>query len=480
MPETAEEAPDTPRALIAVDQRAELQTRIDSLLDAPAFRNARWGVLVVHPERGDTLYSRDAGKLFLPASNQKLVTGAVALRRLGAEYRFTTTVVANGVVRAGELRGNLVVHGTGDPTFSSRARGDALTPFLELSDSLRVRGIRRITGAVLAGDSLFLWPTRGYGMAWENLRSRFGAPVADLMFDEGSSRLSVRAGARTGAPVTAVLTPSIGYPRVRFAAITLPARSGDAPPGDTLRLEYDGEEVVLRGGIPLGEAANLDVIHPDPRLAFVAALRTALAQRQIVVAGVRQRSVRSDTLFSFRSIPLSELSALLQKPSQNQIAEVLKRMLAFEATGLAASDSGRTVLGDGLLELGAEPDGFIIGDASGMSRYNFLSPETIVRLLHAMRNDSVFVQSLPALGREGTLASRFRGSAAEGSGRAKTGSISNGITLSGYLQSADGQPLLFSIMANNFSAPDAEVVRTIDAVVLLLATMHYAKTAAAR
>ncbi len=458
----------------APTSRERIVAQIDSILGLHEFRSARWGVLVVHPERGDTLYSRDADKLFMPASNQKLVVGAAALRILGPDFRFTTTFAASGPVRGGALEGDLVVHGRGDPTFSARERGDALAPFREFADSLWARGVRRITGRVVAGDSVFAWPTMGYGLAWENLRTRFGAPVSDLMFNESSSTLAVTAGARAGAPVTAVVRPAVGYPRVRVTAVTLPARQPDAVPADTLALEYRPNEVVVSGGLPLRETRTVDLVHGDPRAGFLAALRTALAARGIAVGDVRQpvRPAR-DTLFVYHSAPLSEISALLQKPSQNQTAEVLKRTLGLELTGVGAPDSGRRVLEHDLLAMGAEEDGFVVGDASGLSRYSFLTPETIVRLLNVMREDSVFVASLPLMGVEGTLQNRLRTTAAAGRGRAKTGSISNGAALSGYLPTADGEPLLFSILANNWIVETRDVVAAIDSIVAVLASISY-------
>src|SRR5689334_24589560 len=87
-------------------ERAALRAAIDSMADAPEFHNAFWGILVVDPERGDTLYSRNAGKLFLPASNMKVVTSSVALEQLGPDYTYRTTLVARGALRDSTLAGD--------------------------------------------------------------------------------------------------------------------------------------------------------------------------------------------------------------------------------------------------------------------------------------------------------------------------------------------------------------------------------------
>ncbi|HEX3865729.1 MAG TPA: D-alanyl-D-alanine carboxypeptidase, partial [Gemmatimonadaceae bacterium] len=134
---------------------AQLRAAIDSMADAPEFSNAHWGILIVDPERGDTLYSRNAGKLFMPASNMKILTSAAALAQLGPDYRYRTTFVARGTVAGGTLDGDLVVIGRGDPSVSDHMLGDAMTPLRRIADSIAARGIHRITGRVLASGNAF-------------------------------------------------------------------------------------------------------------------------------------------------------------------------------------------------------------------------------------------------------------------------------------------------------------------------------------
>ena len=104
------------------DTRAAFRGFADSLVSQPSFANAHWGVLIVDPLTGDTLYSRNAGKLFMPASNQKILTGATALAQLGPHFRFVTQFAATGPVRDGTLDGDLVVIGRGDPHSAGAGR----------------------------------------------------------------------------------------------------------------------------------------------------------------------------------------------------------------------------------------------------------------------------------------------------------------------------------------------------------------------
>src|ERR1051325_10678480 len=149
-------APSTaPRPVsLGTGTNAALRTMIDSLADAPEFSNAHWGILIVDPERGDTLYARNAGKLFMPASNMKILTSSTALTQLGPDYRYRTYFAAHGPVQDGTLNGDLLVIGRGDPSVSDHMLKDAMIPLRLIADSLSARGIKRITGRVLPyGDA---------------------------------------------------------------------------------------------------------------------------------------------------------------------------------------------------------------------------------------------------------------------------------------------------------------------------------------
>src|SRR5207248_6406445 len=132
---------------------AELRAAIDSMADAPQFSNAHWGILIVDPERGDTLYARNAGKLFMPASNMKILTSATALARLGPDYRYRTTFAARGHIAGGTLAGDIAVVGRGDPSVSDHMLHDAMIPLRAIAESIAARGIRHVTGRVIAGGN---------------------------------------------------------------------------------------------------------------------------------------------------------------------------------------------------------------------------------------------------------------------------------------------------------------------------------------
>jgi D-alanyl-D-alanine carboxypeptidase/D-alanyl-D-alanine-endopeptidase (penicillin-binding protein 4) len=468
-----------PGAPNVAEPRAALRAFVDSIVATPDFRSAHWGVLIVDPARGDTLYSRNADKLFVPASNQKLITGAVALTQLGADHRWTTTLLARGTVQDGVLRGDLVVRGEGDPSISSHMRGDAMAPLRDLADSLRARGIASIRGRVVAAPSPFTDSPLGSGWEWDDLDEPYGAGVDALYFNEGFTEILVRAGARAGDSVRAVSRPAATHPPliVRATTVARPAGADSAQRRPRLTVGYDSSRagILVSGTIAIGDTAVLELALRDHPGAFVAALREALRSRGITVDEARTDTTATlDSLVALRSPPLRDVLPAFEKPSQNQIGELLFKSVARKATGIGRADSAQRTVSAQLLAWGAAPDGFAVRDGSGLSRHNFVSPRTLVKVLDAMRRHPdfrVFYDALPVAGLDGTLDTRLRGTAAAGNVRAKTGYVDKARSLSGYVTAADGRMLIFSLLCNNYSVPTKAVELVQDAVVIRLATL---------
>lgn len=466
--------------------RAALRATLDSIAASPDFRNAHWGMLIVDPVAAETLYSRNAGKLLMPASNMKIATGATGLALLGPDYRYRTAVLARGPVRDGTLDGDLAVVGRGDPSVSDHMRRDAMQPLRDLADSVIARGVRRIRGTVVAAGDAFPDAPLGFGWAWDDLDYPYAAGVDELLFNEGFSRVIVRAGERVGETPTVTTAPSRTYPRVRVTAMTVAPPAPTPPetlmdstrPKPALAFASDTGRgaIVVSGEIIAGDTAVLEVAHRDPAGAYLAALVEALRERGVTVdsaADVRRDStVAADTLVVMISPPLSEILPALEKPSQNQIAEGLLKTLGLERAGAGTADSGRRVIERQLVEWGADTTGFVVRDGSGLSRHNYLAPETIVRVLDAMRRHpsfSVFYDALPIAGVDGTIRARMTGTPAERNVRAKTGTIDKARALSGYVTTADGRLLVFSLVANNFTVRARDVDRAVDGFLARLA-----------
>jgi D-alanyl-D-alanine carboxypeptidase/D-alanyl-D-alanine-endopeptidase (penicillin-binding protein 4) len=489
-----------------LSSRAELRSKVDSLLADPMWRNANWGILVVDPSAADTLLSHNAGKLFMPASNEKLLTGSSALAQLGADYRYSTWFVSSAPIVDGVLTGDLVVVGHGDPSMSDAMMGDAMKPLRLAADSLYALGIREIKGALAKGGNAFPDTTIG-AWDWENLETTSGAAVDELFFNQGVARVTVYGGARVGDPVRVVTAPAHTAPAVvadlttggppvvadgggRVGTSAAGGRGGGGRGG--VRAGAVRATTDMRGAMPVvhltgwvmpGDSVTAQVAIRDPASAWLGAFAEALADRGIKVDGGIVRSpdaVVSDQkrLVTLTSPTLGEIFPHFFKPSQNQIGELLLHTLGLERGGAGTADAGRRVVEKQLAEFGADTAGFVVRDGSGLSRHDYVTPETIVRILDAMRKRpdfKVFYDALPIGGVDGTIANRMKGTPAQGNVHAKTGTVDRSHALSGYVTTADGRMLLFSFQANNYTVPNTQVERVQDWIAAMLAGSPFLK-----
>jgi len=454
---------------------ASLAASLDSALANPAFARSSWGVVVESADSGQVLYRRNAARLFLPASNLKLVTAAAGLARLGPDFRWRTTVLARGPLVNGTLLGDLLVVGRGDPTFAVDATGDstdmlrALRPW---ADSLAARGVRVIRGRVSGDGSAFPGAPLGRGWAWDDLAADYAAPVGALQFNESVAWIEVVPGPTPGSAATLTLVPREAPLRVSGAVTTAPQDSST----DSLTWNRTpfGDSVAVAGRLSAGHAmVRITVSLPDPTRYFDAALTQTLEEGGVPVFGAATTAdAPPDTLFTWQSPPLSQVLPLFLKPSQNQIAETLLRTLGLEVKGAGSADSGRAVVRDVLTAFGVAGDAYVLADGSGLSRYNEVTPEAIADILVAMyhRPDfGVFLDALPVAGVDGTLAKRLVDTPAAGNAHAKTGSMNGVRTLSGYVRTAAGETLVFVLFANSLTAPRRVVEATQDRIVARLA-----------
>jgi len=220
------------------------------------------------------------------------------------------------------------------------------------------------------------------------------------------------------------------------------------------------------------------VTHHDPDLAYIAAVREALRDKGIAIdeSTSADTTARVDTLATLSSPPMSEILKALMKPSQNQIAEMLFRTIALEKYGAGRTDSARSIVGAQIASWGAAvPSEAVIRDGSGLSRYDYISPRTVVHILDAMRRSphfTAYYDALPIAGVDGTIRNRMKGTPAQGNVHAKTGSVALARSLSGYVTTADHHMLIFSFLANNWTVPVASVERVQDAIAARLAGMQ--------
>ena len=453
--------------------------------------HAQWGVVVRSLDRRERLYERNPHKLMMPASNMKIVTTAAAAHVLGWDARFTTTLETAAEVRDGVLLGDLIVRGSGDPTINARD-GRAAAVFDGWVEALARAGIREIRGRLVGDGQLFDEARLGAGWAWDDLQYGYSAPVGALQFNENVAELTVTPGPAPGVRAFVHLTPGSGLAVVNRTVTTQAGvpetirftRRLDAPVLDvtgTVPLplqEIDGERVLERSVVR-------QVAVPNPTLYFVRAVEHALEAGGIHVSGDAVDLDELDppslpdppsarrVLARAESPPLRDIAVVLMKVSQNLYAESMLKAAGAATGEIGSTATGRAAVAAALREWGIDDRELVMADGSGLSRYNYLTPNLVASILERMHADAVhreaFTRTLPVAGSDGTLSHRMRSTPAQENVRAKTGTLSNVRALSGFVRTRDGEMLVFSIIANNFAIPGPTVTWVIDLAVEVLA-----------
>jgi D-alanyl-D-alanine carboxypeptidase/D-alanyl-D-alanine-endopeptidase (penicillin-binding protein 4) len=437
----------------------------------------QWAVVVQSLETGETVYSEHASKLLMPASNMKVVTLATAAERLGWNFTYETKLMTVGAVAGGVLDGDLIVVGSGDPTIGSRG-GSATSVFEAWADKLRADGLTEIRGRIVADARAFDRESLGAGWAWDYLASGYAAGVSALQFNESVADVVIQPGPSAGTPAIIEVRP-IESGLILDHHVTTVA-GGDA---DLALSRLPGSNrLTVRGTVPAGGKEIVRAVAVDnPALYFARMLRATLVARGIQVSGdagdfedVYRVPPAAPTrlLLSHQSAPLAEFARTLMKVSQNQYAETLLRTLGAQS-GPGTAAAGQQIVREVLDGWGVPREAYVLADGSGLSRYNYVCAEMLVKILQQMYRDprhrEAFMATLPIGGQDGTIARRFVGTRATGNVHAKTGSIANVRALSGYVTTLDGEPLVFSMLANNFTVPQATTDAATDLAVERLA-----------
>ncbi|MBC7798601.1 MAG: D-alanyl-D-alanine carboxypeptidase/D-alanyl-D-alanine-endopeptidase [Pyrinomonadaceae bacterium] len=456
-----------------------LNDKIAQIVDKSEFRNARWGVFVVSLNDARVLAAQDAQKLFNPASIQKLLTTAVALDKLGAEYRWRTSVVATKAIDAnGTLNGDLIIYGRGAPDFDSKQ-------LAELAKQLKDKGLRKVTGDIIGDESYFNADALGNGWIWNEAQWYYGAEPSALTFNNNEITISVVPDEKDSTTVKVI--PELDFVKVvNKSAILQP----NQPESVGIKRGIENNEFYVWGSVSRkGFGARVALSHPS--IWAASELKKTLEKNGVTISGAtKSADWKSDDktdiatateLASVESKPLSEIVKLTNKRSVNLYAELMLRTLGrnfgAEAPDVDAKitatrgddNAGASVISKWLKDKGVSVDDTIIYDGSGLSRLDFISPETFGRFLIAAlktKHSDTFKDSLPIAATDGTLGGRL--SKHKGKIIAKTGSETYVNSLAGYAENKNGEIVAFAIFCNN-ETRKGDAVRTIDEIASAIA-----------
>jgi D-alanyl-D-alanine carboxypeptidase/D-alanyl-D-alanine-endopeptidase (penicillin-binding protein 4) len=439
-------APDS--AFGAPESLRSLSSFIQTLINKPQFRSANWGVKIIQLDSGDEIFSYNAEKLFLPASNRKLFTTALALDRLGSAFRYKTYLLKSGdVSEQGYLRGDLIVKASGDPSI-----GNAVNPaqrpdsvFRQWAAALKGKGIRYVRGNIIIDCSAFDEEgVMGPGWAWDYQPDNYAPHVSAFAYNQNEVansgyglHITREYGTNNYHVEGKMLTTSKEESQLLTVAVP------ELVAGESLKASLQEQGITIRGSV------------------------------KISYVPVATKSPTADeTMSIYESPELSQLIRHMNKNSDNFFAEQIYKSISASTAGKGSYGATQNIEERFLSRIGIDPRPLSLADGSGLSRLDLVSPDSVVQLMrymHGSKDAKAFFDSLPVSGKDGTLRGRMGDAGMAGRVIAKTGTMARANCLSGYVRTQSGETLVFSIMANNFSCSNGEVSFAQDKILEALA-----------
>ena len=458
---------------------AQLQKEVERVAQSPKLQPSRVGVFVQTNEPNpQVLANLDGDRYFIPSSNAKLFITAIALKTLGADYRFATRLISHNLPNTkGELENGLWLVGSGDPSFRSA------TGLKSLVTQLKNKGVKQINGGIWT-----LTSRKGAEVAnsweWSDLQEYYAAIASPFTINENSLNWTIRPTKIAQPVIFEWENPELasGW-RVENKSITVSADSEYRLPEYDLRVvRPHGQKVlIISGQVPENAEPELGgVAIPDPEANFLQLLRQELTAQGIKISAditankSKQLPPTQDLAIAF-SPPLSELIITTNKDSNNLYAELLLRALGDRFAKVVPYESfsgGLMAINQYLESINISRASVLLADGSGLSRRNLTTPKAIVQLLQNVGSDLNFRKSLAISNVDGTLTNRFKNTSAQGLIQAKTGTLTGAIALSGYAHPQNYREVIFSIIINNSNLPPRELQKYIDEIALLLTRLE--------
>lgn len=453
--------------VLGVSQNSKTNAKLESILSEEAFDYASVG-LSVRSLDGREIISLGGDKKLIPASSQKLITTFSAIEVLGADYNFKTRIGYSGTIdRSGTLSGDIVVIGSGDPTFGSQRFGQNWKDILDrIVNSIKTKGIKCIDGKIEIRTNVFSGQPIPGSWPYGDIANYYGSGSWALNFNENEYDLYFKPKVKEGKIAQIERTdPEIPHLKIQSEVITKGRNTGDNAYiyGD----QYHYSKIV-RGSIPYDtKPFKIKGSIPNPPLSFAALLSLRLEGEGILNNGLNvssnpiKKSVFKELLI-IKSESLSKIVSQANFESINLYCEALLRLIAKKEKNEGSIEAGLEVISDRIEAYGIDKYSFRLEDGSGLSPRNNIAPSSFTTFLNAAVakiGRSSLLQYIPQTGVSGTVSTLLQNKKSQKKFYLKSGSMGGVLSYTGLFQGASGMWYSICFISNNHSHGNGAVKR---------------------
>ncbi len=465
----------------------KLQAEVDALKKDPDMLHASWSLCVMRVSDNKVMASHNSAQSLVPASTLKILTTGAALSVLGADYKYETRIEYDGALDTvtGILKGNVYIKGSGDPSLESeyfRNKNDTITTVERWALILKQKGIKKITGSIIADASCFEDDMLPSTWIWSDMGNYFGAGSCGLNFMDNKYTVYFNSSNAGGPTTVSKMFPEI--PGLEFINNVSSGGSGDNTFIYGSPYSY---KRYAKGTVPENKKDyDVDGSMPDPAWFCAYMFDKALKRCEINITGaptsvkiMKEKSTyeekRRNLLHTYYSPPLEKIIYYTNLKSVNAYAEALLKTVAVKKGMFGSTSAGTDAVINFWRESGVDVSGLYMADGSGLSRVNTVTAQQHVMILTKIYKGPVyeaFNNSLPVAGKSGSLGSLCKGTFAENNMRAKSGYITRARGYAGYVKNKKGEELVFSLLANNYECTAPEMKKKLEKIMVLLTELE--------
>ncbi|HVA98116.1 MAG TPA: D-alanyl-D-alanine carboxypeptidase/D-alanyl-D-alanine-endopeptidase [Bacteroidia bacterium] len=473
-----------------------LNTEIEQLKNDSTISHGSWSVCVMDVKTGKILADYNDDKSLIPASTMKIMTTGAALSELGTNFRFKTKIEYDGFIKAGVLNGNIYIKGGGDPSLGSeyfKKKNDTTDLMDYFAEIIHKKGIKKITGTIIADASIFDFNTTSDEWVWGDMGNYYGSGACGLSYKDNIYTIYFDSGniqndstridtvepfvpnlkfinyLRTRGYRDNSMIYSSPYSDVAYVSGTIPAHKHKFPvkgsiPDAPYFCSYSLYESLLKKNISVAEAPinSFDLFQKE--------------QNENASEKGKDKKNERHLLYVYQSPTLDNIVYFTNMFSINLFAEHLLKTLGVEKYHYGSERSGINAVENFWKSQGMDLNGLYMADGCGLAREDVITTYQETFALRTIANDSLifsaFYRSLPVAGKTGSLHNMLKHTFAEGNMHAKSGYVSRDRSYAGYVNDKNGNLICFSIIANNYECSASEMKKKMERIMLRIAELE--------